>query len=250
MSTSPPPATPEGAGIPGPGPSEQGGIPDSGLPGPFPVGEYARRAALQAALARAGAARGRAREPASLPCARVLRAARRRRRDPLRGLARGLGGDPRPLRRLLPPRACRWWLRAAATTTRAAPPPRRASPSPSATCASPAREICWPASTACASSSTPRDCSSLRSGWSARCYPARSASSPQRAARPRDDIRAALARRGWAGRLVWGFAPVQDRHAAPAIVRALSDLAGVARVQVVIVARGGGSLSRPAVLLR
>jgi exodeoxyribonuclease VII large subunit len=44
----------------------------------------------------------------------------------------------------------------------------------------------------------------------------------------RDDILAALARRGWAGRLVWGFAPVQDRHAAPAIARALTDLAAVA----------------------
>ena len=33
----------------------------------------------------------------------------------------------------------------------------------------------------------------------------------------RDDVLAALARRGWAGRVVWGFAPVQDRHAAPAI---------------------------------
>jgi len=59
----------------------------------------------------------------------------------------------------------------------------------------------------------------------------------------RDDVRAALARRGWAGRLVWGFAPVQDRHAAPAIVRALSDLVAVAHVEVVIVARGGGSLA-------
>lgn len=59
----------------------------------------------------------------------------------------------------------------------------------------------------------------------------------------RDDILAALARRGWAGRLVWGFAPVQDRHAAPAIVRALGDLAAVAEVEVVIVARGGGSLA-------
>ncbi len=59
----------------------------------------------------------------------------------------------------------------------------------------------------------------------------------------RDDLLAALARRGWAGRLVWGFAPVQDRHAAPAIVRALGDLAGSARVDVVIVARGGGSLA-------
>jgi exodeoxyribonuclease VII large subunit len=59
----------------------------------------------------------------------------------------------------------------------------------------------------------------------------------------RDDILAALARRGWAGRLVWGFAPVQDRHAAPAIVRALSDLVAVGGVEVVVVARGGGSLA-------
>src|SRR5215210_2919774 len=41
----------------------------------------------------------------------------------------------------------------------------------------------------------------------------------------RDDIVAALRRRGWAGRVVWAFAPVQDRHAAPAITRALQDLA-------------------------
>ena len=59
----------------------------------------------------------------------------------------------------------------------------------------------------------------------------------------RDDILAALRRRGWAGRLVWGFAPVQDRHAAPAIVRALGDLAAVGEVEVTIVARGGGSLA-------
>jgi exodeoxyribonuclease VII large subunit len=59
----------------------------------------------------------------------------------------------------------------------------------------------------------------------------------------REDVLAALTRRGWAGRLVWGFAPVQDRHAAPAIVRALGDLAAVGGVEVVIVARGGGSLA-------
>jgi exodeoxyribonuclease VII large subunit len=59
----------------------------------------------------------------------------------------------------------------------------------------------------------------------------------------RDDVLAALGRRGWAGRLVWAFTPVQDRHAAPAIVRALGDLASVAEVDVVIVARGGGSLA-------
>jgi exodeoxyribonuclease VII large subunit len=59
----------------------------------------------------------------------------------------------------------------------------------------------------------------------------------------RDDVLAALGRRGWAGRLVWGFAPVQDRRAAPAIARALQDLAALAEVEVVIVARGGGSLA-------
>jgi len=59
----------------------------------------------------------------------------------------------------------------------------------------------------------------------------------------RDDVLAALARRGWAGRVVWGFAPVQDRHAAPAIARALQDLAAVGGVEVAIVARGGGSLA-------
>jgi exodeoxyribonuclease VII large subunit len=57
----------------------------------------------------------------------------------------------------------------------------------------------------------------------------------------RDDVLAALARRGWRGRLVWAFTPVQDRHAAGAICRALGDLAAVAQVEVVIVARGGGS---------
>src|SRR6476469_6454169 len=59
----------------------------------------------------------------------------------------------------------------------------------------------------------------------------------------RDDVLAGLHRRGWAGRLVWAFAPVQDRHAAPRITQALQDLAAVEEVEVVIVARGGGSLA-------
>ena len=59
----------------------------------------------------------------------------------------------------------------------------------------------------------------------------------------RDDVLAGLRRRGWGGRLVWAFAPVQDRHAAPRITRALQDLAAVEAVEVVIVARGGGSLA-------
>jgi exodeoxyribonuclease VII large subunit len=59
----------------------------------------------------------------------------------------------------------------------------------------------------------------------------------------REDVLAGLRRRGWAGRLVWAFAPVQDRHAAPAITRALQDLAACAEVEVIVVARGGGSLA-------
>jgi exodeoxyribonuclease VII large subunit len=59
----------------------------------------------------------------------------------------------------------------------------------------------------------------------------------------RDDVLAALKRRGWRGRLVWAFAPVQDRHAAPRIGRALQDLAAAGGVDVIIVARGGGSLA-------
>ena len=43
--------------------------------------------------------------------------------------------------------------------------------------------------------------------------------------------------------MVWAFAPVQDRHAAPAVTRALQDLAACAAVDVIVVARGGGSLA-------
>jgi exodeoxyribonuclease VII large subunit len=59
----------------------------------------------------------------------------------------------------------------------------------------------------------------------------------------RDDVLAGLRRRGWSGRVVWAFAPVQDRHAAPALTRALQDLAACADVDVIVVARGGGSLA-------
>ncbi len=59
----------------------------------------------------------------------------------------------------------------------------------------------------------------------------------------RDDVIAGLRRRGWAGRLVWAFVPVQDRHAAPRIAAALRELAAIEEVEVVIVARGGGSLA-------
>ena len=57
------------------------------------------------------------------------------------------------------------------------------------------------------------------------------------------DLLAGLARRSWAGRAVFAHPPVQDRHAAPKIARALSDLAAVPEVEVIVVARGGGSLA-------
>jgi exodeoxyribonuclease VII large subunit len=58
-----------------------------------------------------------------------------------------------------------------------------------------------------------------------------------------DDVVAALERRGWRGRIVWAFAPVQDRHAAPRVSEALRDLAATGVVDVIVVARGGGSLT-------
>jgi exodeoxyribonuclease VII large subunit len=59
----------------------------------------------------------------------------------------------------------------------------------------------------------------------------------------RQDLLAGLARRGWAGTVIWGFAPVQDRHAAPAITAALQGLAARPEVEAIVVTRGGGSLA-------
>ena len=59
----------------------------------------------------------------------------------------------------------------------------------------------------------------------------------------RRDLLAGLKRRGWAGTLVWAFAPVQDRHAAPAIAAAIQDLAGRPEIESIVIARGGGSLA-------
>jgi exodeoxyribonuclease VII large subunit len=56
----------------------------------------------------------------------------------------------------------------------------------------------------------------------------------------REDVLAGLARRGWSGRVVWAFTPVQDRHAAPLIASALRELAASGEVEVIVVTRGGG----------
>lgn len=59
----------------------------------------------------------------------------------------------------------------------------------------------------------------------------------------RRDLLAGLARRGWAGTVVWAFAPVQDRRAAPAIATAVQELAARPEVEAIVVTRGGGSLA-------
>ena len=112
-----------------------------------------------------------------------------------------------------------------------------------ASCAWRARATCSPRSSGCAARSPPRGCSSRRSGCRARRCRARSASSPARAARRATTCSPACAAAAGPGALVWAFAPVQDRHAAPAITRALQDLAACEEVEVIVVARGGGSLA-------
>jgi exodeoxyribonuclease VII large subunit len=59
----------------------------------------------------------------------------------------------------------------------------------------------------------------------------------------RRDLLAGLQRRGWAGTVVWAFAPVQDRHAAPALAAAILGLAARPEVEAIVLTRGGGSLA-------
>jgi exodeoxyribonuclease VII large subunit len=59
----------------------------------------------------------------------------------------------------------------------------------------------------------------------------------------RRDLLAGLGRRGWGGTVVWAFAPVQDRHAAPAIAAAIQGLAAQPQIEAIVVTRGGGSLA-------
>ncbi len=59
----------------------------------------------------------------------------------------------------------------------------------------------------------------------------------------RRDLLAALSRRGWAGTVIWAFAPVQDRRAAAAIAAAIQELAARPEIEVIVLTRGGGSLA-------
>jgi exodeoxyribonuclease VII large subunit len=57
------------------------------------------------------------------------------------------------------------------------------------------------------------------------------------------DFLAGLERRSWRGTIVWGYAPVQDRRAAPAIAAAIRELAALGEVDAIVVTRGGGSIA-------
>jgi exodeoxyribonuclease VII large subunit len=59
----------------------------------------------------------------------------------------------------------------------------------------------------------------------------------------RRDLLAGFERRGWRGTVIWAFAPVQDRHAAPRIAAAIQGLAAQPQVEAIVVTRGGGSLA-------
>jgi len=57
------------------------------------------------------------------------------------------------------------------------------------------------------------------------------------------DLLAGLERRSWRGTAIFAHPPVQDRHAAPKIGRAVQDLAAIPEVEVILIGRGGGSLA-------
>ncbi|HEX8688996.1 MAG TPA: exodeoxyribonuclease VII large subunit [Solirubrobacterales bacterium] len=59
----------------------------------------------------------------------------------------------------------------------------------------------------------------------------------------RRDLLAGLRRRGWAGTVIWAFAPVQDRRAAPSITASIQELAARPEVEAIVITRGGGSLA-------
>ena len=131
----------------------------------------------------------------------------------------------------------------APTTSSAARLPRLGSHFESPICGWPGRGTCWLGSRRCASSSRPRGSSSCRGSCAARCCRRTIGVVTAETGAARRDLLAGLRRRGWAGTVVWAFAPVQDRHAAPAITAAIQDLAAQPQVEAIVVTRGGGSLA-------
>ena len=124
----------------------------------------------------------------------------------------------------------------------AARPPRRRSPSRSRSCGSPARATCSPSSSACAAGSTPRACSSPRSA----CAAAAAAHDRRRHRRARQGARRrprGPAPPGLGGPAGVGVRPRAGPPRRPADRRRAARAGGRPEVEVVIVARGGGSLA-------
>ena len=119
----------------------------------------------------------------------------------------------------------------------------RASASAPPTSASPARATCSPSSSARAARSTPTACSSRQRALPRPAIPKTIGVVTARSSAACADLLAGLERRGWRGTIVWADAPVQDRRAAPAIAKALRELAAIEQVEVAVVCRGGGSLT-------
>ncbi len=98
-------------------------------------------------------------------------------------------------------------------------------------------------SSACAGSSPPTACSSRRSACRGRsCRRTIGVVTGERG-KARDDVLAGLRRRGWAGRLVWAFAPCRTATPRRGSPPPCASSPALPEVDVVIVARGGGSLA-------
>ena len=219
------------------------GSPAPTLTGPWPVGTYAAalRERLRELRARAGVRRGvSASRPAARRCASSCATAPARCRARCGARTSTRSGIARRW-----PTARRSWRPAAATTTRARAP---SSPSFSFAVDRPARgrrgRPAGPARAAAPGARTPRACSSRRSALP---RPRAAAHDRRRHRRARQGARRRarraapprLGRAGWCGR----SRRCRTATPRPAITRALQDLAACAEVDVIVVARGGGSLA-------
>ena len=220
------------------------GLAGSVLPGPFPVGSYAGAAARGAAQARPRPALRRGLQRRRRAHARVLRAARRRR---ARCRAR-CGATPSTAS------GCREGALADGAQVVVAggpdyyPGSRTSSPSFSFDVSGPARggrgRPARPARRAAPRGSPPRACSSRRSASPRPALPRCIGVVTGESGKARDDVLAGLRRRGWVGParvgVRAGAGPPRGAARSRARCRTSPPLD---EVEVIVVARGGGSLA-------